>query len=128
LQVTIDDMGEFAIFCKEYKLGETVYGDVMYKDGKTITLSKGTGYVYDEIFKEMVFNETDWEDYTASYISENADSFDTNFTYYGYRADGQKVTGDTEEAVKSQMSLAFNVNEKNGVMINGDIYQVQAEE
>jgi hypothetical protein len=137
LQVTIDDMGEFAIFCKEYKLGESVYGDVMYKDGKTITLSKGTGYVYDEIFKEMVFNETDWDDYTASYINEkdpetgeyiNRDKFDTDFTYYGYRADGQKVTGDTEEAVKNQMSLAFNVNEKNGVMINGDIYQVQAEE
>ena len=128
LQVTIDDMGEFAIFCKEYKLGESVYGDVMYKDGKAITLSKGTGYVYDEIFKEMAFNDTDWEDYTASYISENADSFDTNFKYYGYRTDGQKVTGDTEEAVKNQMSLAFNVTEKNGVMVNGDIYQVQKEE
>ena len=128
LQATIDDMGEFAIFCKEYKLGETVYGDVMYKDGKTISLVSGTGYVYDDMFKEMVFNDTDWEDYAASYISNNPDNFDTNFTYYGYRTDGQKVTGDTSGDVISQLSLSFNVTEKNGVMINGDIYQVQAEE
>jgi hypothetical protein len=120
LQVTIDDMGEFAIFCKEYKLGESVYGDVMYKDGKTITLSKGTGYVYDEIFKEMAFNDTDWEDYTASYISENGDSFDTNFKYYGYRADGQKAAQEIRAKADREATITVATAEKEAQKLKGE--------
>lgn len=129
LQVSIDDMGEFGIFCSEYNLGENYYSDIIYRDGKSMTIKKGElGYRYDEIYKEMVIEESDWEDYTASYISENSSLFDTNYNYYGFKSDGTKVTGDTAQAVKNQLVTLYPIVEKPGVLINGDIYPINKEE
>lgn len=183
LQVSIDDMGEFGIFCSEYNLGESYYSDVIYRDGKSMTIKKGElGYRYDEIYKEMVIEESDWEDYTASYIDNHdyyvlyngktyygvmsydggspslkveiddieytaqkdtnsqwyitidrvkyyfASAYSNDYSYYGFKSDGTKVTGDTVEDVKNQLITLYPIVEKPGVLINGDIYLVNKEE
>ena len=130
LQVSIDDIGEFSIFCTEYELGESVTtnGDVMYIDGKTYTLTGGTGYKYDEVYKEMVLKMSDWADYTNSYISSNSEYFDTNYDYYGFRQDGTKVTGSSEQDVEDKLTSYYPIVEKAGVLINGDIIPINKEE
>ena len=139
LQVSIDDIGEFSIFCTEYELGQSVTtsGDVMYMDGNTYILTGGTGYVYDEVYKEMVINMSDWADYMDVYINEkdpetgeyvNRRYFDTDYDYYGFRSDGTKVTADSEEAVKNELKTTYPIVEKAGVLINGDIIPINKEE
>ena len=130
LEASIEDLGEFAIFSKEYKLGESVTtnGDVMYRNGRTYTLTAGTGYEYDEVFKEMVINEDNWGDYTSSYIYENGAQFDTNYDYYGFREDGEKVTGNSISSVSNQLITYYPIVKDVGVVINGDIYNINKEE
>ena len=139
LEASIEDLGEFAIFSKEYRMGETVTtdGDVIYRNGKTYTLTAGTGYEYDEVFKEMVINEDDWGDYMDSYINQkdpntgeyvNRQFFDTDYDYYGFKEDGEKVTGTSEEDVKNKLVSYYPIVEDAGVVINGDIYNINKEE
>jgi len=72
LSVSIDDIGEFSIFSKEYELGESyTSGETIYKDNKSMYISSGTGYDYDDVTMEMVIKDTDWGDYTNYFISKN---------------------------------------------------------
>ena len=72
LSVSIDDIGEFSIFSKEYEFGESyTSGETIYKDNKSMYISAGTGYDYDDVTMEMVIKDTDWGDYTNYFISKN---------------------------------------------------------
>jgi hypothetical protein len=141
LQVSIDDMGEFSIFCTEYELGQSVTsGDVVYMNGSTYTAKPGSsGYRYDPIFREMFIKKTynsengkytyeDWNNYTNTYINDNSEYFDTNYAYYGFKTDGTKVSGDSEQDVKDKLVTYYPIVEKFGVLINGDIYPINKEE
>ena len=107
IQTSIDDMGQFSIFSKEYENGvdyrvasgygaseNTVTGTVVTHDGKPMILSDGNGFCFDENLMEMLYNDNDWSDYTEKFIRENPDMFVTSgYSHYTYDEDGLIVTG-----------------------------------
>jgi len=82
LQNSIEDLGEFSIFCERYEIGtdyrtiptesaktETIIhfesgnthsGATVIKDGKVQRLASGSGYVFDEVFMEKIDDENGW--------------------------------------------------------------------
>lgn len=68
---TIDDLGEFSIFCDEWEEGvEYQEGDVaIYDDEIWLKNDKGYGSDYDEKYKELNFSTSGWNSYTDSKLS-----------------------------------------------------------
>lgn len=129
LSVSIDDMGEFSIFSKDYELGESyTSGETIYMNGKSMYISGETGYDYDNIIKEMVINDTDWGDYTNTYIGEHPELFCNNFGYYGFKENGEKVTGNTIAEVESALTEVYTTTPHSGICINGEIIDIQNDE
>ncbi len=125
LQVSIDDLGEFSIFSKEYSLGEDCGGEVVYDGEKTMVLKDNKlGYIFNPIAMEMQFNEDDWIDYTEKYIEDHPDYFSVDFDYYGFNEDGSKVTGETEEEVEEKLKTYFPVTRERGVLIESGIIPI----
>ena len=82
LQNSIEDLGEFSIFCERYEIGtdyrtiptesaetETIIhfesgnthsGATVIKDDKVQRLISGSGYVFDEVFMEKIDDEDGW--------------------------------------------------------------------
>ena len=68
---TIDDLGEFSIFCDEWEEGvEYQEGDVaIYEDEIWLKNNKGYGSDYDEKYKELNFSTSGWSSYTDAKLS-----------------------------------------------------------
>ena len=82
LQNSIEDLGEFSIFCERYEIGtdyrtiptesaetktiihfesgNTHSGATVIKDDKVQRLVSGSGYVFDEVFMEKIDDEDGW--------------------------------------------------------------------
>lgn len=73
---TIDDLGEFSIFCGEWEEGvEYQEGDVaIYDDEIWLKNNKGYGSDYDPVYKESNFSTSGWNSYTDSKLSVITDT------------------------------------------------------
>lgn len=78
LQNSIEDLGEFTIFCEEYKVGvdyrgakkgaveNTEGGAYVEKDGKVLKLKDGKkGYKYDTTYMENLYDDSAWTTVTS---------------------------------------------------------------
>ena len=129
ISVSIDDMGEFSIFSNEYLLGEEyTSGEAMFMNNKSMYISAGTGYNYDDVIKEMVLNDVDWADYTDKYIGEHPELFCNNFKYYGFKPNGEKVSGNTAEEVENALTEHYVTIPYSGICVNGEIIEITEDE
>ena len=84
LQNSIEDLGEFTIFCEEYQIGvdyrgankgaveNTKGGAYVEKDGKVLKLKNGKkGYKYDTTYMENLFDDSAWENVTYNFVAAN---------------------------------------------------------
>ena len=84
LQNSIEDLGEFTIFCEEYKVGvdyrgakkgaveNTEGGAYVEKDGKVLKLKDGKkGYKYDTTYMENLYDDSAWTTVTSQSKSGN---------------------------------------------------------
>jgi hypothetical protein len=84
LQVSLDDLGEFSIFSKDYELGvdyrvasgygateNTEYGTVVAIDGKAMKLTSGSGFTFDPKFMEKIYDDKAWVHNSGDAIIEN---------------------------------------------------------
>ncbi len=91
LQNSIEDLGEFTIFCEKYQVGvdyrgaekgavvNTKGGAYVEKDGKVLKLKNGKkGYKYDSTYMENLFDDTAWESVTYSSIAANLTAITTS--------------------------------------------------
>jgi hypothetical protein len=91
LQNSIEDLGEFTIFCEKYQVGvdyrgaekgavvNTKGGAYVEKDGKVLKLKNGNkGYKYDSTYMENLFDDTAWENVTYSSIAANLTAITTS--------------------------------------------------
>lgn len=81
---TIDDLGEFSIFCGEWEEGvEYQKGDVaIYDDEIWLKNNQGYGSEYVEEYKELIFSTSEWTNYTDANLSANTN---TETKYYSVK-------------------------------------------
>ena len=92
LQNSIEDLGEFTIFCEEYQdkvdyrvadgygaTANTKSGTTVIKDGELMRLKDGKlGYTFDDIYMESKFDEDAWEDEEYSYTLSGVSGYTTS--------------------------------------------------
>ena len=107
---TIDDLGEFSIFCGEWEEGvEYQEGDIaIYDDEIWLKNKQGYGSDYDPIYKESNFSTSGWSSYTNANLSVN-----TN-TSIKYSVKNGKVFYGTDVN-------ADNMADKYDIITNGDL-------
>lgn len=137
VQTSIDDMGQFSIFSKEYESGvdyrvasgygateNTESGTVVTHEGRPIILSKGQGFCFDENLMETRYKHEDWADYTKLFIEKNPDIFvSSGYSYYTYDENGSLVTGNRIEDCILNLQKVYDITRgdyvicEDGVMI-----------
>ena len=148
LQVSIDDLGEFSIFSKDYELGEDYrvahYGDsantyggtVAVMDGKSVYLSEDElGYTFDEDYMEKNVSSA-WTSYTEKYIDENKNDFYTTVHFYTYDENNVKyvsvniTSGEAVTDLAEQLSKKYPITKReNGWLLIDDIlYPIEQSE
>lgn len=123
VQTSIDDMGQFSIFSKEYEDGidyrvasgygaseNTMSGTVITHDDKSMILTGGQGFCFDENLMETLYRKDDWASYTERFIKENPEMFVTSgYSYYTYGEDGLIVTGGTSGECVTKLSKVYDI-------------------
>jgi hypothetical protein len=85
LENSIEDLGEFSIFCEEYKIGvdyraskddysstaNTEVGTLVIKDGEIQQLISGAGYIFDEVYMENIEDKDAWASVTLGDITDS---------------------------------------------------------
>lgn len=127
IQDSIDDIGQFSIFSKEYECGidyrvasgygvseNTMSGTVVtYENESKILSGSGMGFCFDKNLMERVYKGEDWGDYTKLFISQNADLFVTSsHTYYTYDTDGLIVTSTANTQSNAKTDLVGKLTNK----------------
>ena len=152
LQVSIDDMGEFSIFSSEYELGidyrgasgltaneNTNTGTVVTMDGKSMILSEGSGFTFNETYMEKYVSKCleddcgyegvfygvcpkcgsknveviEWRDYTDVYMNDNKEEFIvSSITYFTYDYDNVKYTTSADSIVDAEKDLKKQMSRK----------------
>jgi hypothetical protein len=145
LSVNIDDIGEMAIFSNEYKEktnykptistdenGGTVVnrpiitnnetGDIFVDNNVYMIKNESVGYVQND-YKENVFNEEDWIDYTGYYVNKHKNEFVTDILEFAYNDNGKIVYNPSDE----NMSIDYDINyyDNGFFLINDKIYPVE---
>lgn len=144
LHNSLDDLGQYAIFSKEYEIGidyrTANYGDtanthggtVIEISGDTMILKDGSdGFCFSRYYMDKVYDEDAWTDYTEKYISENPNEFVADgYNFYAYDDDNVMYTGVTSGDVVSAMSSAYtyDIIETNAILIDGILYDIQKSE
>ena len=119
-QTSIEDVGQFSIFSKEYEAGidyrvasgygaseNTESGTVVTYDDESKILVDGYGFCFDRNLMESFYNESDWKDYTEKFIDENRQMFVVSgYDFYAFDEDGTMITGNTE------IELEYNLKKK----------------
>ena len=95
LQNSIEDLGEFTIFCEEYKVGvdyrtgdgygataNTKTGTYVIKDGKVQKLTSGKGYKFDSTFMEKESDDSAWTSLPLSTTSANVTGYTSSKLQY----------------------------------------------
>jgi len=149
LQVSIDDMGEFSILSKEYELGidyrtarygdssNEHYGTVISIDGESMKLKSGSGFTFNSTYMEKKFSKDDWVvnsgNTICSGITEEEDdvryfSGVSSHFFYGFGEDWKRISGNTEEQVRSSITKNYPIEPTDSVYIRGELYEIQKEE
>ena len=151
LQVSLDDFGEFSIFSKDYELGvdyrvasgygateNTEYGTVVAIDGKAMKLTSGSGFTFDPKFMEKIYDDKAWihnsgdtlvggvpeeDEFTRYYQLEGRPA-----GYYGFNQENEKVSGDSETAVRNAIEEKYPVEALNVMYIDDILYNIENEE
>jgi hypothetical protein len=126
LQNSIEDLGQFSIFSKEYELGidyrtvktevvssdtkcdetrihfdagNTNSGTVVNYEGKAMILQPDrSGFCFSRYYMDKVYDESAWSSYTDLYMKDNESEFlSTAFTYYAYDEYGNLYTTTEED-------------------------------
>ena len=95
LQNSIEDLGEFTIFCEEYEVGvdyrtgdgygataNTKTGTYVIKDGKVQKLTSGKGYKFNTTFMENESDDSAWETLPLSTISSAVTGYTSSKLQY----------------------------------------------
>ena len=138
IQNSIEDLGEFTIFCEEYKVGidyrvANGYGDTantrigtsVIKDDKVQKLVNGKGYTFDDVYMENVVDNDAW---TTKSLSN------TSTTYTAYTSSKLKfihldnyLTDDVGNIIEGIYDVGSNANHqpKEGTVLE-PLYQIGA--
>lgn len=150
---SLDDLGQFSIFSREYELGidyrtirtesgetettihyeegNTHSGTVMVNSGETMLLVNGNGFCFSPYSMEKVYDDTAWESYTEHYINQYPNEFASSaYTYYAFDDENVMYTGTSSGAVISAMSSAYtyDIEEVNAILIDGTLYPIAESE
>lgn len=154
LQLSIDDLGEKSIFSTDYELGidyrvasgvtateNTDQGTVATMDGRSIILTAGSGYTFDDVYMEKYVSrclEEDceyegvffgicpkcgsknveaigWGDYTEKYINENENKnefYVSAVTYFAYNDENVKYTSSASSESTAKEDLEAQMCKK----------------
>ena len=172
MQISIDDLGEFSIFSKEYELGidyrtiktkddgdhtTTDYdknnsngGTVVTIDGKTMILTAGTGFEFDNVYMEM-YRGDGWAEYNPD-LEQVACSFEEyDYAYRepnsGYTTDGypivyeqgelfyytfdkynRRITSSGETDLRQELAVLYPIEEYDSILIGNSLYEVERAE
>ena len=157
LQNSVEDLGEFSIFSKDYELGtdyrtiETVRGNVRttikYDNGNThggtvVTVSgdsmmlkndSGPGFYFDPVLMEKNYADTAFTSYSQAYIDSHEDEFNiTEFNQYCFTEDNRKVTW-TSTSITPQVKAklcaeVYEIEPTNSMYIDGYLYEIKRHE
>ena len=139
---TIDDLGQESTLAEEYQVGidyrhgsyssntNSYGGTVVSLSGTSLQLKENkTGFKYDENLLERQYDDKAFMSYTDKYVSASASSFTaTNYRYYAYNANNQKVTGNTKDEIKQNIALKYPITSVNGYVHESNIYEIQKSE
>lgn len=149
LQVSIDDMGEFSIFSEEYQVGRDYrgcnYGDtdntrtgtVVAISGHAMSLVDGSGFGYDPVYMERVFSGDCWDLHEGKVEIDGIPEEDSATTYYqydsptgfyGFKFNYEKVSGLTDDFVRSAITEVYDVTPMYAMFINGIRYDIFEQE
>lgn len=141
LQTSIDDLGQFSIFSKEYELGtdyrtikteiENGETSIYFKDGNTnsgtvisyngepMILTQGQGFCYDEYLMEKFYNKNDWESYTDKFMNENKELFvNSAVTFYTYDDENRIKTSSANSESEATIELQEKLSKKYPIIKN----------
>lgn len=149
MQTSIDDLGEYSIFSKDYELGidyrvssgyssaNTLSGTVVTIDDNSMILTSGCGYTFDSNFMELKRDDNGFSSYTNNYIDSNTcNEFNVDFNYYTFDENNVLHTSKALEFETAKEELKENLSEfypiiknKNGwVLIDNVLYEIKESE
>ena len=144
LHNSLDDLGQYSIFSKEYEIGTDYrtasYGDtenthggtVVEVSGDTMILKDGhSGFTFSPYFMEKIYDPDGWDDYTKKYITENLEEFvASNYSYYTFDDDNVMYTGNTVQEVEDKLNSAYvyDITSTDGILIDGILYPIEHSE
>lgn len=148
LQNSIEDLGEFSIFCERYEIGtdyrtiptesaktETIIhfesgnthsGATVIKDGKVQRLASGSGYVFDEVFMEKIDDEGGWIEVNLSSETDGVVSGYTTSKFNTIHLDNY-LTDDIGNMIEGLYDISGKTNHQpNEGEVLEPLYQVSA--
>ena len=117
---TIDDLGEFSIFCGEWEEGVEYQEGVItiYDDDIWLKNNRGYGSDYDPIYKESNFSTSGWGSYTDAKLSANTNTE----TKYSVK-NGKVFYGNDVNANKMADKYDIITNDLGFYVINNNIFK-----
>ena len=152
LQNGLENPGFFSILSEEYQLGVDYRVEasadrysgktVVDRDGESLVLIPGDshhGYVYDETYKELKYDEASWSSYTETYMNDKDTRdykgtqkefvVDSGSTYYAFLPDGRRVLGSTSgEVLERSYDMYGTTNVSWVINGDGDIFDIMGGE
>ena len=148
LQNSIEDLGEFSIFCEKYEIGtdyrtiptesaetETIIhfesgnthsGATVIKDDKVQRLISGSGYVFDEVFMEKIDDEDGWIEVNLSSETDGVVSGYTTSKFNTIHLDNY-LTDDIGNMIDGLYDISGKTNHQpNEGEVLEPLYQVSA--
>ena len=143
---SLDNLGEFSIFCKDYELGidyrvangygasaNTLSGTVISIDNRAMILSGDgkTGFGFDPYYMEKTKDEDAWGDYTTKFIEDNPNNFVSSaYSYYAFDDENKMYVGNTIDEVKNSMSAITicPIVKNDAILINYTLYPIESSE
>lgn len=139
LSNVIDDLGQESTLAEEYQVGidyrhgeygssgNTSGGTVVSLSGMSLYLKEGkTGFKFDENLLEKQYDNDAFTSYTDKYTLQNLSDFTaTDYMYYAYNANNQKVTGITKDDIKENIAIRYPLTLINAYVHKASIYEIQ---
>lgn len=153
-QNSVDDLGEFSIFSKDYELGtdyrtvktETVQnapktiinydggnthgGTIVAVSGSSMILNDDKiGFKFNSELMEQLYDEEAFREYTEEYVSNSAHTDEFNislFMEYCFTEDNRKVTWNnaSDEQKARLYGEVYHINKTNSMYIDGFLYDI----
>lgn len=149
LHNSLDDLGQYTIFSKEYERGidyrTASYGDTENTHGGTVVEVSGntmilresdtgntySGFIFSPYYMEKQYDEESWDNYTNMYISGNPEEFIADgYNYYAFDENGKVYTGITSGDVIDNMIIerAKKIVPIDAILIDETVLPIQKSE